>query len=126
MQALSVSDLNGTSVVSTSAELMDALSRRVAGANHFLLAPVGAEHPQLDVLVRDDVAVLHYFRGDESSNAQSLSDRAVAEVLFPDNLTGELVQLPGSAAIDAAVAMQCVAQFAESLARPTLVDWFDL
>jgi hypothetical protein len=36
------------------------------------------------------------------------------------------MRLPGSTVIDVAAAMQRVEQFAETLTRPTLIDWFDM
>jgi hypothetical protein len=128
MHALTVTDLEGSRVTVTPDGLAAALGRRIAGANHFLLAPVDAPYPQLDVLVRDGDAVVHYFPAEGNAGSQSLAARAApaAEAVFPANLTFEVLRLPGSTVIDVVAALRCAEEFAATLARPTLIDWLEL
>jgi hypothetical protein len=128
MVNLTITDLEGTHPVSTPDELAAVLAHRRRGANHFLISSPDADYPQLDVIVRDDVALLHYFPAEGLAGDQSRSDLPGAPELveFPENLTGEVIQVPGSAVVDAATAIRCVEEFAERLARPTLIGWLEL
>ena len=73
MHALTVIDLGGSRAAATPDELATALGHRVDGANHFLLTPVGASYPQLDLLVRGGDAVVHYFPTEGSAGSQSVA-----------------------------------------------------
>lgn len=86
MYALSILDLDGDRVVSTPAELADAIGRGVDRGNHILIASLDGRYPTLDVMVHDDYAVLHYFETEEVAGHQSVSDdlgHPPIEVVFP-------------------------------------------
>jgi hypothetical protein len=128
MHSINVIDLEGSRTVATADDLAGALARRINGSNHFLLSGVGANYPLLDVLVRDDLAMVHYFASEGAAGSQSVSTRddLPEEVEFPENMTGEPVPMPASVVIDARTAIRCIEQFAETLSRPTLIDWVEL
>lgn len=127
MNQLEVIVLDEPHTVSTSEELGEVLGRRVGGGNHFMIASATAEYPMLDLMVRDDFAMLHYFaqEGVGSQAVGSLADPP-EEVEFPDSSMGDMLSMPGSVLIDAPTALRCVHQFAETLDRPDLVDWIEL
>lgn len=128
MHALTIADLAATSVVSTPSELADAITRRFDGANHYMIASVDAAFPMLDIMLRDEYAVIHYFESEGVAGDQSVSNVADPpdDVAFPENLTGASLSMPGSVVIDVATATRCVEQYAENLARPTRITWLEL
>lgn len=128
MHALTIADLEGTSMVSTPSELADAIKRRFDGANHYMIASVDAAFPMLDIMLRDEYAVIHYFESEGVAGDQSVSNAADPpdDVAFPENLTGASLSMPGSVVIEASAAIGCVEQFAQDLARPTVIHWREL
>jgi hypothetical protein len=82
----------------------------------------------LDVMVRDPSAVVHYFAHDGATGDQAGSNvvEPPEAVTFPHSPSGETIRMPGSVLVDAATAMACVEQFAQTLSRPTLVGWIEL
>jgi hypothetical protein len=114
--------------VSTPADLAKVLASRVGGGNHFQIAAAAPAYPMLDVLVQDQYAVVHYFPSDAIAGDQAVSTLtdAPAEVEFPHSDLGEPLSMPGSVLIDVATANACVEQFAETLSRPTVVEWTEL
>ena len=114
--------------MSTPAELIDVMSRRIDGGNHFQIASAASPYPLLDLLVRDPYAVVHYWvrEGLAGDQADASVLDAPDEVEFPHSSAGDTIVLPGSVLIDAARAMSCVEEFARTLSRPTLVDWIEL
>lgn len=126
MYELDVFALGGQHVVSTGRDLAEALSSRVDNGNHFEIASTTSTWPLLDLLVRDSYVSIHYFPGDGMAGDQAVSNVTDApdEVDFPHQ-SGP-VTLPGSVLVDLETAVACVEQFAETLARPTLVEWITL
>ena len=109
--------------VSTPADLAEVLGYRIGG-NHFEVAVMASTYPMLDVLVQDQYAVVHYWsrEGVAGDQAASTLIDAPAEIEF----LHRDVLMPGSSVIDVATANACVVQFAETLSRPTVVDWTEL
>ena len=110
--------------VSTPADLAEVLGYRIGGGNHFEIAVTASTYPMLDVLVQDQYAVVHYWsrEGIAGDQAASTLTDAPAEIEFPHSD----VLMPGSSVIDVATANACVVQFAETLSRPTVVEWTEL
>ena len=128
MHALEVIALDEPRTVSTPAELAEVIASRTAGGNHFEIASATAPYPLLDVLVRDPYAVLHYFAREGEAGNQAASNVADPpdEVDFPQSGSGDTISMPGSVLVDVATAAACVEQFADTLARPTVVEWIGL
>jgi len=128
MHELEVIVLDEPRTVSTPRELAEVIGSRVDGGNHFMIASATSACPMLDLLVRDQYAVLHYFAREGVAGDQAASNLADPpdEVDFPHSSSGDTMSMPGSALIDVRTADSCVEQFAETLARPTLVDWIEL
>ena len=53
-------DFEGRQEASSAEQLHLALSRRFDGGNHFEIAAFGRTYPMLDLMVSDDLAVVHY------------------------------------------------------------------
>jgi len=107
-------------VVSTSHELAEAIASRIEGGTHLQIASATSPYPMIDLLVRDPYAVVHYWPHEGVAGDQA------DEVEFPHSSLGDRITMPGLARVDAGTAVACVEQFAETGARPTLVDWIDL
>jgi hypothetical protein len=125
MHELEVTVLDESRTVSTAGELGKAMGQRVNGGNHWMISSPVSPYPMLDVLVQDEYAALHYFVIEGNAGDQALPNLIDPpdEVQFPHSSQGDTIALPGSVLIDATTAQQCVHQFAETLARPTLVAW---
>jgi Immunity protein Imm1 len=110
--------------VSTPADLAEVLRYRIGGGNHFEVAVTASAYPMLDVLVQDQYAVVHYWsmEGIAGDQAVSTLTDAPAEIEFSHSD----VLMPGSVVIDVETANACVEQFAETLSRPTVVEWTKL
>ena len=110
--------------VSTPADLAEVLAYRIGGGNHFEVAVTASAYPMLDVLVQDQYAVVHYWSREGIAGDQAVStltdDPAEVEFSHSD------VLVPGSVVIDVETANACVQQFAETLSRPTVVEWAEL
>lgn len=128
MHELEVIVLDDPRVISTPDELSAVLVAGSGEGNHFMIASATAQYPMLDLLVRDDYAVLHFFdeAGEAGHQAVSNVSEPPDEVEFPDSSMGDTLSMPGSVLIDTATAVRCVEEFAETLARPTLVEWTEL
>ena len=110
--------------VSTPADLAEVLRYRIGGGNHFEVAVTASAYPMLDVLVQDQYAVVHYWSREGIAGDQAVSTLkdGPAEIEFPHCD----VSMPGSSVIDVETANACVEQFAETLSRPTVVEWTEL
>ncbi len=93
-----------------------------------MIASASAPFPMLDLLVRDQYAVLHYFAREGAAGYQAASNAVDPpdNVDFPHSSSRDTMSMPGWVLIDVGTADACVDQFARTLARPTLVDWIEL
>ena len=128
MHVLEVIVLDEPRTVSTPGELAEVLESRTNDGNHFEIASLTSAFPMLDVMVRDQHAVVHFFPREGVAGDQAVSNIVDPpdEVNFPHSALGETISMPGSVLVDVATAVACVMQFAETLERPTLVDWIEL
>lgn len=125
---LEVFVLDERRTVSMLSELAEVIASRVDGGTHFEIATASSSFPMLDVMVRDPYAVVHYFAHDGATGDQAASNivEPPEAVTFPHGALGATITMPGSVLVDAATAMACVVQFAQTLSRPTLVGWIEL
>jgi hypothetical protein len=110
--------------VSTPADLAEVLGKGIGGGNHFEVAVTASAYPMLDVLVQDQYALVHYWSREGISGDQAVSTLtdAPAEVEFSHSD----VRVTGTVVIAVDPAHACVEQFAETLSRPTVVEWAEL
>lgn len=125
MEPLDVEALDGSHHVSTREELAELLTTRVDGGNHFEIASSTSPYPMLDLLVAGPVAAVHYFAAEGEMPEQAAGNLADPpdEVEFPHS---DHTTLIGTVLLDVATAMVCAEQFAETLRRPTNVEWVEL
>ena len=125
---LEVVVLDKPRTVTTSKGLAEVIASRIGGGIHFQISSATAPFPMLDVLVQEPYAVVHWFPRDGDAGAQARSDVAEPpeELTFPHSALGDGITMPGSVLIEVATAEACVEQFADTLSRPTLVDWIEM
>ncbi len=115
-------------VVATPHELAAAIASRIEGGTHLQIASTSSPYPMIDLLVRDPYAVIHYWphEGVAGDQADSNVTDPPEEVEFPHSSLGDTITMPGSVLVDVGTAVACVEQFANTLTRPTVVDWIQL
>ena len=128
MHDLEIFDFEGRREASSAEQLHLALSRRFDGGNHFEIAALGRAYPMLDLMVSDDLAVVHYFAAEGNAGAQSIGDlgHAAETVEFPENRAGAAYTMPGSTVVRMTTAIRCADEFSIDLQRPTAVTWLEL
>lgn len=110
-------------------EALAALVTTTAQAGgHLEIAVADTSYPMLDLLVRGELAVVHFFPsdGDVPVQASGNVEDAPEEVDFPSNATGEVITMPGSTTISLPAAVRCAVEFAETRQRPTSILWEEL
>jgi hypothetical protein len=125
---LEVFVLDERRVVSTPHQLAEAIASRIEGGTHLQISSVTSPYPMIDLLVRDPYAVIHYWshEGVAGDQADSRVADPPEEVEFPHSSLGDTITMPGSVLVDVRTAVVCVEQFAQTLSRPTIVDWTEL
>ena len=129
MPTLTITDLNGTHEVSALDDLAQTLAELLSADNHLMVTRYAAGYPMLDVVARDQLAVLHFFSAEAGPVAQSLAESPAGlggEIVFPAHLTGEPMVLPALSVVPLDVALQCVEEFARSGQRPRRIGWLEL
>ena len=69
MHDLGIFDFEGRQEASSAEQLHLALSRRFDGGNHFEIAAFDRTYPMLDLMVIDNLAVVHYFAAEGNAGA---------------------------------------------------------
>lgn len=128
MTTLDVYVLDEQHTVADAAALAVLIASVAPAGSHLEIAAEGSPYPMLDLLVRGDLAVVHYFAHDGGVPTQASEPvgNAPDEVDFPTNATREVITMPGSTAVSLAAAVRCASEFAEALQRPTSVGWEEL
>lgn len=125
---LNVDDFSGTTKVHSTDELGEILRRRFDRTNEFWLAHDGAKHPSLAILVRGDLACLHYFPTEQHPGFLS---QGYVEELNPSGATafvigGEETEIPNTAVIRLNEAVESAKEFLLSNALPKSTKWLEL
>ncbi len=125
---LNVDGSSGTTKVHSTDELGEILGRRFDETNEFWLAHDGAKHPSLAILVRGDVACLHYFPTEQHPGFLS---QGYGEELDPSGSTafamgGEETEIPNTAVVRIYEAVESAKEFLVSNALPRSTKWLEL
>jgi hypothetical protein len=124
-----IRDYFGSLEANDAATLIVILSRRYGeGYNGFWLSHVD-QFPAISILVKDEMAYLHYFPEDRHPGFHSYSDppiwdRETIEFRL-DNLS-QKQQVDGEAVVPFAVALTVAKEFLASSVRPKSVNWREL
>jgi hypothetical protein len=84
--------------------------------------------PYLDVFVKDDIAVLHYFFCDDEAPYISQNGDAFngAYVDFFENIEGAVVGLPANTVLSIENAINAIEEFVKTGSKPLCIKWFAL
>lgn len=125
-----IDDSKGTYQTKNSSELETVLQRRYGpGLNSFWLSHDGESYPTVALLVKGDLACLHYFPKD--SHPGFLSIGPVQE-LKPDGATTFLLdnldeaEMPNSSVVYFHQAVEVAKEFLASKELPKSVQWIEL
>ncbi len=129
MHALEVIVLDEPRTVTTRGELAEVIASRVDGGNHFEIASATSRVSDARRAGTGPVRrgpLLRPTRARPATKPTVEVADAPDEVDFPQSGSGETITMPGSVLVDVATAVECVEQFAETLDRPTSVEWIGL
>lgn len=107
------------------------LDRRLSPGswNHFYISGPDALYPLLTVLVKDNIAVLHFFSADDVPPLLSQGDMAVgsdAIISFQETLEGNEFRMGLDTVVSAEVAARAVDEFVVTQKLPTCIKWRQL
>lgn len=128
---MKVTDFSGEHGVQSIAELEQRLAVRFNDEeNGFVLAPDSSEFPQLVIQVKGNLAVIHYFRGDDRAGYESLGGKMK---LDPDETTtfslgrsGGLIYVLNSFIVPFSEVLEVAKEFFHSQELPRSIEWFEL
>jgi hypothetical protein len=125
-----VDDSKGTYQTRTSSELETVLQKRYGpGVNSFWLTHDGEKYPAVALLVKGDLACLHYFPKDSHPGFLSIGS---AEELTPDEATIfqldnlDQAEMPNSSVVHFHQAVEAAKDFFASKELPKSVQWIEL
>jgi hypothetical protein len=128
---LQVEDFGGLHEASSVSALESILMKRYKGEfNSFWLSHRGARNPSLALLVRGDLANLHYFPHQShpglvpTGNVAGLSDGEMT--VFHMDMGGEEVQVVNDAIIPFSSAVAAAKEFFASDTLPKSINWTEL
>lgn len=127
---LRVQDFTSTIQVGNVDELETALQRRFDGVNSFWLSHSEGTKPSLSILVRDDLACLHYFPDDSHPGFSSIGEVARLKpsgttIFYMDNPDQEQ-EILNTAVIHFVRAIEVAREFFACKDLPSAIKWFEL
>jgi hypothetical protein len=130
MIKMTVIDMEATKDVFSINELRDALSVRYdGGVNSFEITPIGLEVPHLTVIIKHDVATLHF----ESAEKGQFAVHNPGNNLDPDGFTilyygspNEIQETWNPQIVTTSDALRAAEEFATTQALPTSIQWTEL
>jgi hypothetical protein len=124
-----VEEFNRPHLVNNTTELEAILNRRQPGnVNAFWLSTQSGGFPALLILVKGDLAVLHYQTVADEPGFRSLSEKEEGEPMYfsigPN--TGDDVEEPTDALVSLETALQAAKEFFDSRKLPESIKWIEL
>jgi hypothetical protein len=127
---IAVDDFFGSHKINGHADIGLILSKRdkINNSNKMAIYINDLLCPYLDIFVRDDIAVLHYFScDDESPSISQNGDSFNREYVdFFENIEGAVVGLPANAVSSIESAMNAIEEFIETGSKPLCMKWLAL
>jgi len=124
-----VSDMNQNVIVHDPSELARALTQKYGAVNHFWLFHEG-KYPAMSILVKDDLASLHYFSKERVAGFRSVGhvpglSNGGLTVFAMENPEQE-ERVPNEFVVPLSTALAAATDFLRSKERPSCVEWFEL
>jgi hypothetical protein len=128
---LRVSDFADERAANDEAQLESFLTRRYGdGVNAFWLSHDDGEFPTLLILVKADIAYLHYIPGEGHAGFSSVG--GIAEMTrgglttFPISFAGDDLDILNAAVVPTSTALNVAKDFFLSRELPRSIEWFEL
>ena len=129
LKAMNVADINGNHSASDLSELEAILSRRRPGNfNTFWLATESGGFPLLMILVKRDLAVLHYLPVEDLPGLRSMGEVRSRELIHfsISQNSADDIQEPSDALVTLGTAWEAAKEFFASRQLPRSVKWEEL
>ncbi|MGN4151211.1 CDI system double-stranded DNA deaminase immunity protein DddI [Burkholderia gladioli] len=119
-------DFDGENGVASLDDLIEFLNRKPAfNANNFTLTFEEDGFPQLNIFLKDDIAVVYYMDAGENFVSQGKSQEDAVETFYENKLGGE-VKLAKSCVVSRGEAIEAAKQFFSTKKRPDVLSWDEL
>ncbi|WP_047837293.1 Imm1 family immunity protein [Burkholderia gladioli] len=119
-------DFDGENGVASLDDLIEFLNRKPAfNANNFTLTFEDDGFPQLNIFLKDDIAVVYYMDAGENFVSQGKSQEDAVETFYENKLGGE-VKLAKSCVVSRDEAIEAAKQFFSTKKRPDVLSWDEL
>jgi hypothetical protein len=128
---MKVEDFKVSGEVADAGELAIVLARRHGnGVNEFWLSHGNDRYPAISLLVKGDLAALHYLRNETGAGFRSAGNlanlAAGATTTFWISAGGETIDVLNDAVMPFSVALAAAQEFLISRELPRSVEWFEL
>ncbi|MGS1049891.1 CDI system double-stranded DNA deaminase immunity protein DddI [Burkholderia glumae] len=119
-------DFDGENDVANLDELIEFLDRRPAfNANNFTLTFEEDGFPQLNIFLKNEIAVVYYMDAGENFVSRGKSQKDAVETFYENKLGGE-VKLAKSCVVGKDEAIEAAKQFFSTKKRPDVLSWDEL
>jgi hypothetical protein len=132
-ETMEVDALDGTHSVHSMARLERLLGVRFKNQeNDFLLTPDSSDYPRLSIMVKGDLAAIHYFPKDGHAGHVALGGKMN---LDPKKMTrfsigrldaGDTIHVPNHLIVSFSEALEVAKEFFHSQELPRSIKWFEL
>ena len=128
---MKIEDFEGASDSMNDEDIERALAKRYGeDVNEFWLSHAEGKFPAISILVKGDIAVLHYFPKDQSPGMTSIGEgvnlEAEGATIFCINAVDEEQQIPNRMAVHFSLALIAAKQFFVSKEPPSCINWLAL
>src|SRR5215469_4733343 len=125
-----IEDFKGTSDSTNSEEIEMALAKRYGeGVNEFWLSHSDSRYPAMSILVKGDIAALHYFPNDQNPPMISVGKGGLTSggtTIFYINNEEEKQEIPNDMIVSFSEALAAAKEFAAEKQPPRCIEWFAL
>jgi hypothetical protein len=125
-----IEDFKGTINSMNNAEIESALSNRYGkGANEFWLSHSDGRFPAMSILVKGDIAALHYFPEDQNPGMTSVGKgdlESNGTTIFYINSEKEKQEIPNGMIVPFSLALKAAMEFSSNKEPPRCIKWLSL
>jgi hypothetical protein len=127
---IEIDDFFGFHKINSFDDLKRVLSARdnVYGANALEIYINESLCPYLDIFIKDDMAVLHYFFCDDEPPfiSQNENRNSLEYIDFIENINGATVGLPSNCVLSVEEALEAIKEFIDTKSKPLCIKWLAL
>jgi len=127
---MKIEDFNGVSDSTNNEEIEEALAKRYGnGVNEFWLSHADSRYPTMSILVKGDIAALHYFSENQNPGMTSVGSgnfESGGATVFYVNTEKEEQEIPNGMIVPFSMALEAAKEFAVNKEPPRCIEWFAL